>query len=453
MRKLIAFLVALVFSAIPTPQSTVTGPGIVGGSGLISSVPPPPGGATNFQVNATNVTNQATINFINSSTPLNGVSVTFSNPSQGNVQATLTGTPLFAGGSNTQMQYNCSGANCGTIGFTWNNVSNVPSLALGSIATDVNPFLISWTTNNASQIFNGMKFAVTNTAQAAGSLNYQWCGGSLTNLCMTLDPLGNLLVPGTITSAGFAIPGANNQLLFNNTGSSSGVAGVVGTVWNPVNQTMFWKLGNLTSDINPFGISWSTNNSSVLFNGMKFSVVNSGQASGSLDYQWCGGPTSASWCITVDTLGNMVVPGSFTTKGSGSWAFGQTTLPSTPANNFVFSAPTSIPVAYRWIVPSAAGNGLINATQSTGSDGNPTTTLNYIHVSTGTVTVSASTSGSASFGANAGFTVAPDCQLTPISDPTAVGGYWVISTTSTVTANVHTSGTIIFNYDCKGAVN
>ncbi len=31
-----------------------------------------------------------------------------------------------------------------------------------------------------------------------------------------------------------------------------------------------------------------------------------------------------------------------------------------------------------------------------------------------------------------------------------VGAYWVTSTTSGFTANVHTSGTITFNYVCAG---
>jgi hypothetical protein len=71
--------------------------------------------------------------------------------------------------------------------------------------------------------------------------------------------------------------------------------------------------------------------------------------------------------------------------------------------------------------------------------------------STGTVTVSASTSGSVNF--TTSYSNAPNCQLTPQSDPTAIGAYWATSSTSAVTANVHTSGTISFNYHCWGNPN
>lgn len=72
----------------------------------------------------------------------------------------------------------------------------------------------------------------------------------------------------------------------------------------------------------------------------------------------------------------------------------------------------------------------------------------------GTVSVSASTSGTAtfshSFASGGGAYSSTICELTPIADPTTIGGYWVSSDLTTVTANVHTSGTITFNYSCAG---
>jgi hypothetical protein len=66
----------------------------------------------------------------------------------------------------------------------------------------------------------------------------------------------------------------------------------------------------------------------------------------------------------------------------------------------------------------------------------------------GSVTISSSTSATVNFGTS--YNSAPKCVVTPTSDPTSVGAYWVTSTTSGLTVNVHTSGTITFNYICVG---
>jgi hypothetical protein len=66
----------------------------------------------------------------------------------------------------------------------------------------------------------------------------------------------------------------------------------------------------------------------------------------------------------------------------------------------------------------------------------------------GTIAVSASTTGTYTFAQT--YSSSPICQLTPTSDPTAVGVYWATTTTTVLTANVKTSGTITFNYHCIG---
>jgi hypothetical protein len=69
----------------------------------------------------------------------------------------------------------------------------------------------------------------------------------------------------------------------------------------------------------------------------------------------------------------------------------------------------------------------------------------------GTVTITNSVSATVNF--SVAFQHAPICTLTPTSDPTSVGAYWVTSTTSSFTVNVHRSGTITFNYVCMGNPN
>lgn len=65
----------------------------------------------------------------------------------------------------------------------------------------------------------------------------------------------------------------------------------------------------------------------------------------------------------------------------------------------------------------------------------------------GTIAVTASTTGTYSF-KDTSNTVGPLCTVTPTSDPTATGVYWVTSTSTTLTVTVKTSGTITFNYLC-----
>jgi hypothetical protein len=69
----------------------------------------------------------------------------------------------------------------------------------------------------------------------------------------------------------------------------------------------------------------------------------------------------------------------------------------------------------------------------------------------GTITINSAASATQTFAT--AFGVAPSCVIVPTSDPTSVGTWWVTTTTSAVTAHVHTSGTITFNYHCSGNPN
>jgi hypothetical protein len=71
--------------------------------------------------------------------------------------------------------------------------------------------------------------------------------------------------------------------------------------------------------------------------------------------------------------------------------------------------------------------------------------------SQGIITVTSSTRATVNF--SVAFQHPPICNLTPTSDPTSVGAYWVTSTTSSFTVNLHTPGTIRFNYVCMGNPN
>ncbi len=64
-------------------------------------------------------------------------------------------------------------------------------------------------------------------------------------------------------------------------------------------------------------------------------------------------------------------------------------------------------------------------------------------------TISLSDSTSASYAFRTRRTSPPICTLTPTSDPHAIGGYWVTSSTSAVTVNAHYAGRITFNFHCQ----
>lgn len=68
----------------------------------------------------------------------------------------------------------------------------------------------------------------------------------------------------------------------------------------------------------------------------------------------------------------------------------------------------------------------------------------------GTVTVRSSASASATVVFSTTYERPPECVLTPTTDPTSVGAYWVTSTSSAFTVNLHTASTITFNYVCVG---
>jgi len=86
-------------------------------------------------------------------------------------------------------------------------------------------------------------------------------------------------------------------------------------------------------------------------------------------------------------------------------------------------------------------NGAVSATSSTCASGIPIRAGIVQFVATNTPQVVTFTSAFSSG--------SPVCTLTPESDPTTAGGYWVTSpSTSGFTANITNSATIIFNYSC-----
>lgn len=102
----------------------------------------------------------------------------------------------------------------------------------------------------------------------------------------------------------------------------------------------------------------------------------------------------------------------------------------------------------------ASGNPGIVTIVGAGAFGSAGSHINTQAASTdiaGTIAISSSTSAAFTF--NTAYTNAPNCTLTPTSDPTSTGTWWVTTSTTAVTAHVSISGTITFMYHCVAATN
>jgi hypothetical protein len=69
----------------------------------------------------------------------------------------------------------------------------------------------------------------------------------------------------------------------------------------------------------------------------------------------------------------------------------------------------------------------------------------------GTIQISAGTSATQGFTTN--YNNAPNCVVTPTSDTTSAGAWWVTTATTGITVHTHNSTTVTFNYICTGAPN
>jgi hypothetical protein len=69
----------------------------------------------------------------------------------------------------------------------------------------------------------------------------------------------------------------------------------------------------------------------------------------------------------------------------------------------------------------------------------------------GTIEIRGGTSGSVRF--SMPYAKAPVCTLTPTSNPSSIGAYWVSTSATEIHANVSNSGSIVFSYTCVGSPN
>lgn len=163
-----------------------------------------------------------------------------------------------------------------------------------------------------------------------------------------------------------------------------------------------------------------------------------------------GGSVKGDPSFTDDGSGNIgMVSATFSGATAGKAGFGQGSAPTFKTNTFYLYGPTSVATSVGVALPTNLG--VIRQTMCLATVSSPNATFGWCNTPiVGTISLSSETSHSATFTT---FNSAPACQITPTTDPTSVGTYWVTSTASSVTANVHSSGSITFNYSCTGNPN
>lgn len=168
------------------------------------------GGGAAFQVNGVALTSATTVNFQNSAAT-NGLTLTFTNPSVGNVQLgftgtltnaglansaiTIAGTPVALGGSTSSFPNPgaIGGTTPSTGAFTTLSATNTVS---GSATTSSFSVLPTW--NTTGVVDAGIFENVTNTASGTGSLLIDLQIGSTSEF--KVDKAGNETIGGSFTA-------------------------------------------------------------------------------------------------------------------------------------------------------------------------------------------------------------------------------------------------------------
>lgn len=91
--------------------------------------------------------------------------------------------------------------------FTRGAAGNV-LISLANLSTDISPFTAAWATNNAGVTYGGVKLIANNTSFAAGTRNFQVCGGAGGNNCFGIDPFGDVFTPGTFSTGPTGVAGS-----------------------------------------------------------------------------------------------------------------------------------------------------------------------------------------------------------------------------------------------------
>ena len=385
------------------------------------------GSSTTFQVNGTGLSSSSTINFENSSV-LNGLTVTFSNPSAGNVQLGLSGTlgnagltnsgvtigasaPLGGGGAvslGSSLTLTCtscvlaSSPGAGIAHFA-GSTQTVTSSAVNLAGSDVTGLLPATNIGTLSAGSNGLaNSATTDTTNAS----------NITSGTLNVSRIPTAIPIASVGSAGLS-------------GSSPITVSVTGAIGCPTCATGGNGLSGMTATQVPIAATASTVTSSKAIQGTDTNLLSSGTVAG----------TGATLC--TDASGGATTTGC--TSGGVSSVTGTAPIASsggsTPAISLQNSTPANITTVY-------------GTQTSIATSGDPGATANVPMVSNGSHGVQASASGALATGAFAA------AYVLPAPTASTLGGVESIDCTGTGhILKINTSGVPSCSADAGGVAS
>lgn len=385
------------------------------------------GSSTTFQVNGTGLSSSSTINFENSSA-LNGLTVTFSNPSAGNVQLGLSGTlgnagltnsgvtigasaPLGGGGAvslGSSLTLTCtscvlaSSPGAGIAHFA-GSTQTVTSSAVNLAGSDVTGLLPATNIGTLSAGSNGLaNSATTDTTNAS----------NITSGTLNVSRIPTAIPIASVGSAGLS-------------GSSPITVSVTGAIGCPTCATGGNGLSGMTATQVPIAATASTVTSSKAIQGTDTNLLSSGTVAG----------TGATLC--TDASGGATTTGC--TSGGVSSVTGTAPIASsggsTPAISLQNSTPANITTVY-------------GTQTSIATSGDPGATANVPMVSNGSHGVQASASGALATGAFAA------AYVLPAPTASTLGGVESIDCTGTGhILKINTSGVPSCSADAGGVTS
>jgi hypothetical protein len=353
---------------------------------------------------------------------------------------------IKGGGTSTQWNLQCI---VGTTAMTVNDCGATPPLIQG-VAAQVNANTVLTHTLASQTPVNASAAVTVGDTVCAGATAGVVTDSGGTGQCTTGITVGNVLaVSGTyfLPITGSVTLSTTLPLIQIQRTQATGAASSV--AWANVTSGANAQTGAFSSAAPwTYSFSGTASTSANLFTGTPFSGT--GTTAVPLLYM-NGGTAPTTWAATGTYMGVNAVSG-FTGNFIDFHLNGGASLFSVSNTGVVNSSgriqsSSNIIAATSITVDNNGGGSFLSFASNKDQIG--TAGVGTNGDIQGTITVTASTSGTTTFAA--AYTTAARCIITPTSDPTAVGVYWVTSNTTSVTANIKVSGTITFNYICIGA--
>jgi hypothetical protein len=334
------------------------------------------GGSTIFQANATNLSSSSTVNFENSSAT-NGLTLTFANPSAGNVQLGITGWPTLVSGdcltnNGTSLSWTTCGGASTTFQANGTGLSSSSTVNFESSAA-TNGLTLTFSNPSAGNVqlgLTGFPTLVSGDCLTNNGSALQWgtCGGS-----------GSVTTTGSPASGELAeFSGAssitNGNLSGDVTTSGTLAATVVKVNGAAVPASATFLGSNSSSQLVSASITVADSVSGAGTSGSPLELSGDSSAPGDSYFYGTNSSGTKGW-----QAGSTVLTGTTGSIGGGSLAngacaTGTVTLSGVTTSMVIQVTPQTFPGAGFWPMGyvSATNTVTVEVCNATGSTGTPT---------------------------------------------------------------------------------